>query len=77
MHCSACNSAEDGTDKVEVIGVTSTTLVSYSYPQENENMERNSEYYNKFISDSNIYSITCRHNINATNHNHCQLSVTY
>ena len=39
-------------------------------------MERNSECYNTFISDSNNYSISCGHNINTTNHNHCQLSVT-
>ena len=40
-------------------------------------MERNSECYDKFISDSNIYSVSCGHNINTTNHNPCQLSVTY
>ena len=45
--------------------------------RERKHMERNSEYYKKVISDSNIYSISCGHNINVTNHNHCQLSVTY
>ena len=52
-------------------------LLSYFYPRGNENMERNSEYYNKFISDNNIYSISYGHNIDATNQNHCQLNVTY
>ena len=42
-----------------------------------KHIERYSWYYNKFISDSNIYSISCGHNINATNHNQGQLSVTY
>ena len=45
--------------------------------REQKHTERNSKYCNKFISDCNIYSISCGHNMNAANHNRFQLNVTY